>query len=189
MVVTDCSCCSCFAGVFGCQGHIVAVVLLKEWVVWRRVLVVGHLLLCCYQSFIMLPCCCFVAEGGYDEPEYFVKYAKRSHLHNEWVSESTLAQIAKRKLINFKRHYGTAPVNMFKSEWAQPERFLARRQCRTGPGWEVLVKWKDLGYEHCTWEVSFDLTTGRLKNKEAMHLFESCLQNGTMQSVKGITTN
>ncbi|CAD7703269.1 unnamed protein product, partial [Ostreobium quekettii] len=106
--------------------------------------------------------------GGYDEPEYFVKYAKRSHLHNEWVSESTLAQIAKRKLINFKRHYGTAPVNMFKSEWAQPERFLARRQCRTGPGWEVLVKWKDLGYEHCTWELEGSRI---LCNPEAVALY------------------
>lgn len=36
---------------------------------------------------------------------------------------------------------------------AVPERFMARRTTPAGPGWEVLVKWKDLGYEHATWEV------------------------------------
>ncbi|GMH39777.1 hypothetical protein BSKO_07675 [Bryopsis sp. KO-2023] len=93
------------------------------------------------------------ASASYNEPEYFVKYANRSHMHNEWVNESTLAKIAKRKLINFKRRYGDEPVNMFVPEWAEPERLVARRKCRTGPGWELLVKWKDLGYDQCTWEV------------------------------------
>ncbi len=32
------------------------------------------------------------------EPEYLVKYVGRSHAHNEWVPESTLLQIAKRKV-------------------------------------------------------------------------------------------
>lgn len=90
---------------------------------------------------------------GWGEPEYYVKYANRSHMYNEWVNESTLCKIAKRKLINFKRRYGDSPVNMFVEEWAEPERLVARRKCRVGPGWELLVKWKELGYEHCTWEV------------------------------------
>lgn len=29
----------------------------------------------------------------------------------------------------------------------------ARRASPHGPGWEVLVKWTGLGYEHATWEV------------------------------------
>lgn len=37
--------------------------------------------------------------------------------------------------------------------WAVPERFVARRANPHGPGWEVLVKWGKLGYEHATWEV------------------------------------
>lgn len=92
---------------------------------------------------------------GCGEPEYFVKYANRSHMYNEWVNESTLYKIAKRKLVNFKRRYGDGPVNMFLEEWAEPERLVARRKCRVGPGWELLVKWKELGYEHCTWEVRY----------------------------------
>ena len=87
-----------------------------------------------------------------DEAEYFVKYANRSHLHNEWVKESTLMTFAKRKLTQFKRRYCDEPINMFNEEWAKPERIISRRKCRTGPGWELLVKWMDLGYEHCTWE-------------------------------------
>lgn len=35
----------------------------------------------------------------------------------------------------------------------EPERFVARRPSLSGPGWEVLVKWRKLGYEHTTWEV------------------------------------
>ncbi len=35
------------------------------------------------------------------DPEYLVKYLGRSHIHNEWVPESTLLQIAKRKVKGF----------------------------------------------------------------------------------------
>lgn len=87
-----------------------------------------------------------------EEAEYFVKYANRSHLHNEWVKESTLMTFAKRKLTQFKRRYCDEPIDMFNKEWAKPERIISRRKCRTGPGWELLVKWFDLGYEYCTWE-------------------------------------
>ena len=87
-----------------------------------------------------------------DEAEYFVKYANRSHLHNEWVKESTLMAFAKRKLTQFKRRYYDEPVDMFSKDWAKPERIISRRKCRTGPGWELLIKWCDLGYEYCTWE-------------------------------------
>lgn len=87
-----------------------------------------------------------------DEVEYFVKYANRSHLHNEWVDESTLMVFAKRKLMQFKRRYSDEPINMFNREWARPERIISRRKCRTGPGWELFIKWCDLGYEFCTWE-------------------------------------
>ena len=142
------------------------------------------------------------------EPEYLVKYVGRSHAHNEWVAESTLLQIAKRKVrrglcegcggyslcwvagarqpacccctarppwccgsltqrfsdpyrmhysthaqvLNFKKRYQGAPVNHMDPSWAAPERFVARRASPHGPGWEVLVKWGKLGYEHATWE-------------------------------------
>jgi hypothetical protein len=83
-----------------------------------------------------------------------VKYLGRSHIHNEWVPESTLMQIAKRKAANFKRRYSEAgPCSLMQEQWQVPERLIARRACPHAPGWEVLVKWAGLGYEHATWEV------------------------------------
>ena len=64
-----------------------------------------------------------------------------------------LQQIAKRKLANFRRRHGEAPYSAMEQQWTVPERLVARRPGAAGPGWEVLVKWTGLGYEHCTWEV------------------------------------
>ncbi len=51
------------------------------------------------------------------EPEYLVKYVGRSHHHNEWVAESVLMQLARRKLVNFKRRHGAAPCNLLDPAW------------------------------------------------------------------------
>jgi len=92
--------------------------------------------------------------GSEKEAEYLVKWIGKAHIHNEWVPEPLLLRIAKRKVINFKRRYGSQPCTLTEPAWTQPCRFICRRPCLSGPGWEVLVKWCDLGYEHATWEVS-----------------------------------
>lgn len=76
------------------------------------------------------------------EPHYLVKWSGRAHIHNEWLPESQLLNMARRKLINFKKRHGDAPVNFTEEEWLQPERFVARRPSPSNPGWEVLVKWQ-----------------------------------------------
>lgn len=88
-----------------------------------------------------------------NEPEYLVKWSNKSHVHNEWVKESMLMSIARRKLLNFKKRHGDKPCTFVKAEWVIPERFVARRPSPSGPGWEVLVKWTGLGCEQATWEV------------------------------------
>jgi hypothetical protein len=40
-----------------------------------------------------------------------VKWAGRAHLHNEWVRESSLLGIARRKLLNFKKRHGGEPCD------------------------------------------------------------------------------
>ena len=68
--------------------------------------------------------------------------------------EALLARIAKRKLVNFQRRSSAQEPCMFMEEaWRVPERFVARRPNPISPGWQVLVKWSHLGYDHCSWEV------------------------------------
>ena len=97
-------------------------------------------------------CACLLVLAG-REPEYMVKWVGKSHIHDEWVTESLLMRIAKRKLINFRRRHGDAPCDLIDTAWRIPERFVARRPSPLGPGWEVLTKWTKQGYEACTWEV------------------------------------
>jgi hypothetical protein len=76
------------------------------------------------------------------EREFLIKWNDISHIKNEWVSESRVMALAKRKLLNFTKKYGAQPVDLSDVNWTIPERFVARRKCPFGPGWEILVKWK-----------------------------------------------
>ena len=101
------------------------------------------------------------ADGEEQGMEFLVKYIGRSHIHNEWVAESTLMQIAKRKVLNFKKRYGcdledSTPINLTDPSWSVPQRFISRRPAPHGPGWEILVKWSSLGIENATWESETD---------------------------------
>eukprot|EP00884_Botryococcus_braunii_P016742 jgi/Botrbrau1/3751/Bobra.0363s0028.1 len=100
------------------------------------------------------------------ERQILVKYVGRSHIHNDWLDESVVQKLAKRKLMNFNRRYGRNPCNFQKEEWVRPERLVDRRRSPSGPGWEVLVKWSDLGYDHCTWEAEAEGLLARSDYKE-----------------------
>ena len=75
------------------------------------------------------------------EREFLIKWHDISHARNEWVSESRVMALAKRKLLNFTKKYGAEPVDLSNENWTVPERFVARRKCPFGPGWDILVKW------------------------------------------------
>ena len=111
------------------------------------------------------------ASDGDEGIEFLVKYIGRSHIHNEWVAESTLLQIAKRKVLNFKKRYScdqpdAEPVNLTLESWSIPERFISRRPALHGPGWEVLVKWGTLGIESATWESETEAFMSRQESVE-----------------------
>ena len=57
------------------------------------------------------------AETAAKVAEYLVKWTGKSHAHNEWVPEATLAKLAKRKLANFKRRHGAAPCCLAEDAW------------------------------------------------------------------------
>lgn len=87
------------------------------------------------------------------EAKFLVKFVGLPHTANKWVAESKLLLMAKRKLINFKRRH-ESPCNFLDPAWTIPERLIARRCAPNEPGWQVLVKWTNQGYESCTWVVS-----------------------------------
>jgi hypothetical protein len=79
--------------------------------------------------------------GSVPERDFLIKWHEHSHIRNEWVPESRVMALAKRKLLNFTKKYGATPVDLSNPKWTIPERFVARRKCPYAPGWEVLVKW------------------------------------------------
>lgn len=51
------------------------------------------------------------------EAEYCVKWVGRAYCHCEWLPESNVAALARRKLAAFKRKHGEAPCNLMRPEW------------------------------------------------------------------------
>ncbi|CAK7355848.1 unnamed protein product [Dovyalis caffra] len=87
--------------------------------------------------------------------EFLVKWVGRSHIHNNWISESQLKVLAKRKLENYKAKYGTAVINICEEKWKQPQRVIGLRVSEDGSR-EAFVKWTGLPYDECTWESLYD---------------------------------
>ncbi|KAL6846925.1 hypothetical protein ACP4OV_022778 [Aristida adscensionis] len=129
-----------------------------------------------------------VKEGAHNIKQYFVKYKNLAHVHNRWVSESDIVGTPQgRDLVSkfIKRIYKEKAVR-WKQEWAEPHRLLKKRSLmppKEAEGLfnslsdksaycnvEWLVKWKDLGYEHMTWELE---TSSFLCTPEAEELKRS----------------
>ncbi|KAK9828698.1 hypothetical protein WJX72_001585 [[Myrmecia] bisecta] len=112
--------------------------------------------------------------------EFHVKWKGRSYMHCSWVRESDLELLGRRlpgvraKWVNFLRkdnQAGQANDHADESDvgdwvwgvhrnWLLVDRVVASREKR-GSGMQYLVKWKDLGYDECTWEDEADLRAFR----------------------------
>lgn len=107
-----------------------------------------------------------VKEGVQNCKQYFVKYKNLAHVHNRWTPESDIGHDLVSK---FSKKNQKEKTIMWRQEWAEPHRLLMKRSLMppkeaeeffhsTGDklafcNVEWLVKWKDLGYEHATWEL------------------------------------
>lgn len=113
-----------------------------------------------------------VKDGVDNNKQYFVKYKNLAHVHNRWVSESDIVDSTSKGcdlISKFRKRIHKEKTIRWKQEWTEPHRLLKRRSlmppkeaesffnslgdkfvhCNV----EWLVKWKDLGYEHATWEL------------------------------------
>ncbi|XP_020115173.1 uncharacterized protein LOC109728999 isoform X3 [Ananas comosus] len=132
-----------------------------------------------------------VKEGMQNSKHYFVKYKSLAHVYNRWIPESEILSEAPEVVAKFNRRYQKEKITRWRQEWTEPHRLLMKRQlmpkklaneffngladkvsyCNA----EWLVKWRDLGYEHATWELetSHFLQTAEglmlIKDYEARH--------------------
>ncbi|OVA08625.1 SNF2-related [Macleaya cordata] len=99
--------------------------------------------------------------------QYLVKWKGLSYLHCTWVPEKEFLKAFKAhprlrtKVNNF--HNKTTPANnseddfvAIRPEWTTVDRILTCRQ--NGDEREFFVKYKELGYEECYWEVESDIS-------------------------------
>ncbi|KAE9588990.1 hypothetical protein Lal_00012672 [Lupinus albus] len=98
--------------------------------------------------------------------KYLVKWKGLSYLHCKWVPEEEFLKGFKNyprlrtKINNFHRQM--ASVNSsdedfvaIRPEWTTVDRILA---CRDNEEKEYLVKWKELAYDECHWELESDIS-------------------------------
>ncbi|TVU12929.1 hypothetical protein EJB05_46596 [Eragrostis curvula] len=146
-----------------------------------------------------------VKDGPNSSKQYFVKYKNLAHVHNQWVSESDVIDSTPqgRDLISkFCKRIHKEKTIRWKQEWAEPHRLLKKRSLmpqNEAEGFfkflgdkfaycnaEWLVKWKDLGYEHATWELETSSFLCTPEAEELKRSYESrCREAARRASVRG----
>lgn len=102
--------------------------------------------------------------------QYLVKWKGLSYLHCTWVQEDEFKKASKTnprlktRLNKFKEQMDSMNSsedewNTIRPEWTTVDRVIAGR--KIGDEREYFVKWKELGYEHCSWEVESDISAFR----------------------------
>ncbi|KAJ6853702.1 CHD3-type chromatin-remodeling factor PICKLE [Iris pallida] len=99
--------------------------------------------------------------------KYLVKWKGLSYLHCTWIPEEEFKKACKAnprlktRLNNFKSQMDLVNNSEddwvgIRPEWTTVDRIIARR--KFGNKYEYYVKWKELGYDECTWEVDSDIS-------------------------------
>nr|CAD1825673.1 unnamed protein product [Ananas comosus var. bracteatus] len=99
--------------------------------------------------------------------QYLVKWKGLSYLHCTWVTENEFLKASKAhprlktRLNNFHRQMDSMDKSdddwvAIRPEWTTVDRIIASR--KAGDEREYLVKWKELPYDECTWEVESDIS-------------------------------
>ncbi|XP_065003974.1 CHD3-type chromatin-remodeling factor PICKLE-like [Musa acuminata AAA Group] len=102
--------------------------------------------------------------------QYLVKWKGFSYLHCIWVPEKEFLRASKThprlksRLNNFHKQLESMKNSdddwvAIRPEWTTVDRIISSR--KTDDEREFLVKWKDLSYDECTWEVETDISTFR----------------------------
>ncbi|KAJ4952799.1 hypothetical protein NE237_029631 [Protea cynaroides] len=100
--------------------------------------------------------------------QYLVKWKGLSYLHCTWVPEKEFLKAfkthprLKTKVNNFHRQMSAINNSeddfvAVRPEWTTVDRILACRE--NGSEREYLVKWKELSYDECYWELDSDIST------------------------------
>eukprot|EP01018_Ginkgo_biloba_P007663 Gb_18673 [translate_table: standard] len=116
-------------------------------------------------------------EGSTAEPStkkfvkhYLVKWKSMSYLHCSWVSLEEFEKVfkayprLKTRINNFHRQMDSMNISEddwvpIRPEWTTVDRIIGSRM--TGDLREYLVKWKELAYDECSWEVENDICAFR----------------------------
>ncbi|PKA66152.1 CHD3-type chromatin-remodeling factor PICKLE [Apostasia shenzhenica] len=102
--------------------------------------------------------------------QYLVKWKGLSYLHCTWVPEEEFRKACKAnprlrtRLNTFQKQMNSVDGNdddwvPVRPEWTTVDRIIASRKC--GDGREYFVKWKELPYDECSWEVESDISAFR----------------------------
>ncbi|XP_011622141.1 CHD3-type chromatin-remodeling factor PICKLE isoform X2 [Amborella trichopoda] len=98
--------------------------------------------------------------------QYLVKWKGLSYLHCSWLLEEEVQKAFKKiprlrtKVNNFHQKMGSNTSEedyvSIRPEWTTVDRIIATR--KDSEKREYLVKWKELSYDECTWEVGSDIS-------------------------------
>ncbi|KAG0499918.1 hypothetical protein HPP92_004609 [Vanilla planifolia] len=109
---------------------------------------------------------------------YLVKWKGLSYLHCTWVPEEEFRKACKvnprlrTRLNTFQKQMASMDNTEddwigIRPEWTTVDRIIATR--KTGDEREYFVKWKELPYDECSWEVESDISIFQMQIEKVMY--------------------